>query len=134
MLRQLKQGIQFFYGDGEVLALGWEGEGAVVPEWAKSALRRFQKNIALLKQLLKTQMHTGYDPLLRVFDLTLWCQDDMKPSLRRTFKQLCEASGIPCCEEQFDIVRRYALERWKDILKDNPTLQGAKKRQANSQC
>ena len=59
MLRQLKQGIQFFYGDGEVLALGWEGEGAVVPEWAKSALRRFQKISSLLKQLLKIQMHNG---------------------------------------------------------------------------
>ena len=31
-------------------------------------------------------------------------------------------------------LRRNALERWKYILKDNPTLQGAKERQANSQC
>ena len=119
MLHNLRLPLQFFFGDGEVLSLGWQPDtSGHAPSWAVSALRRFQKIVALVVKLVQEQWDGGLDPLFKCYDLVLWknTSTHSKATLRDLFAQLSKALELSHCHEQFEVVLHFALSSMKGAL------------------
>ena len=121
MIRQLRLPMHFVFGEGggENAIFGWKTNGEA-PSWAVKALRRFQKIVSLVKELVQRQQSSGLAPIYRCFDLELWRRAstvEASDLLMSHFRDLSAALDYPHCPNQFRLVRRLALSQYKSAMK-----------------
>ena len=137
MLEQLRVPIAFHFGEREeeVLAFGWAVRDNVPPQWAMSALNRFQVIISLVKKLLQeTFSDDTFDGFLKCFDLERWMRRSSHPQLTELFKQFVKYLELPQCEDELLLVMPVALGIYKTECKNNLAWTTMKKNEAQKNC